>query len=135
MHHLQIVVAQSKFPLLAVDGVVGGVVREVVLVVAALCSRTAHVWFAHTSGGRDSETAGFVEISCQFNPAPTTARARWWHERGMSRMQPPISFYTPSGLPRAETQIKKSQIFFIGRILFFLFLENRTFVFRTFFFF
>ena len=63
MHRLQIVVAQNKFPLLVVDGVVGGVVREVVLVVAALCSRTAHVWFAHTSGGRDSKTAGFMEIS------------------------------------------------------------------------
>ena len=76
MHRLQIVVAQSKFPLLAVGGVVREVVREVVLVVAALCSRTAHVWFTHTSGGRDSKTAGFVKISWPINPATTTARAR-----------------------------------------------------------
>ena len=109
MHRLPIFGEPIKFPLLAVDGVVDevvdgvldgvvlGVVREVVLVMAALCSSTADVWFAHTSGSSDAKTARFVEIACQVNPAPTKARARWWHVRGMSRMQPAICFYTPAG--------------------------------------
>ena len=63
MHRLQIFGEEIKFPLLAVDGVVLGVVRGVVLVIAELCSSTAHVCFAHTSGDGDPKTAGFVEIS------------------------------------------------------------------------
>jgi len=60
---LEIGGAQSKFPLLDVDGVVLGVRVRVVLDAATLCSRAAHVGFAHTSGGSDSATAGFVKIS------------------------------------------------------------------------
>ena len=113
LHCLEIFGAQSKFHLLVALGVVDGIV----LAGATLCSRAAHVRFAHSSGGSDSKTAGFVEISCPINPAPTTARARCWHQRGMSRMQLPISFYTPSGLPRAETQIKKNRFFLLVFVL------------------
>jgi len=67
LYHQQIFGGQSKFPLLAVDGVVLGVVDGVVLGVfcgrAELCSGTVHVLFAHTSGGGDPKTAGFVEMS------------------------------------------------------------------------
>ena len=117
-HRLQIFGEQSEFPLLGVLGIVHGVVlgivlgvvlgvvlgivHGVVLVLAALVSSPAHVWFAHTSGEGDPKTTVFVEISCTLNPAPTTARARCWHERGMARMQPPTCLYTLSGLP--ETQ-------------------------------
>jgi len=80
LHRLQIFGEPIKFPLLAADGVVDGVfdgvVLGAVLVMAALCSSTAHVWFTHTSGDGDPKTAGFVEISYTINPAPTTARAR-----------------------------------------------------------
>ena len=71
MHSLQIFGEQIKFPLLAVDGVVLGVVvgavlgvgRGVLLGKSELCSSTVHVLFAHTSGGGDPKTAGFVEMS------------------------------------------------------------------------
>ena len=44
-------------------GVVLGVVRGVLLGKSELCSSTVHVLFAHTSGGGDPKTAGFVEMS------------------------------------------------------------------------
>jgi len=126
LHRLQIFGEASKFDLLVargavlgavlgpvlevVDGVVLGIpdgvglgiVDQVVLVRAALVRSPAHVWFAHTSSEGDPKTTGFVVISCTLNPAPTQARARTYHERGMARRQLSTLFYTPSGLP--ETQ-------------------------------
>jgi len=63
LHSLQIFGEQSKFPLLAADGVVLEVGLGVVGLVLLLKASTVHVLFAHTPGGVDPKTAGSVEMS------------------------------------------------------------------------